>query len=354
MSIAELKAARAEATQQALRMLDVVSARDPHLLDRLRLDPLGTLEALPDVEVEMVDATPGTSCSVAGSYDPDLDPPRLLVTRAVSGRREGFTGLHEYGHHLQQSVDAALGARVLDARHDRYEELACEAFASRVLLPGHLLKPRVPAKGADAETVARFYENSSASRMACCVRALDFLVGGGAVVLLDPTGHVQFAVSSTIYPPAKGSDQSATPLIRKALERPDATLTHDATHIAYRSGHNSAPLYGQACWVDGWVVAVVKSDNVPWKAFAPTRPSAPAARPAPTAYRWVSCETCQESVDTSQAEGTCKRCQQPKCFKGHCRCTAASELTCSRCSYAWHRARFRDPAAVKPVCRDCE
>lgn len=354
MSIAELKAARAAATQQALRMLDVVADRDPQLLERLRLDPLGTLRALPDVEVEMVDATTGTACSVAGSYDPDVAPPRLYVARAASGRREGFTALHEYGHHLQQSVDKILGGHVLDATHERFEELACEAFASRVLLPDNLAKLLVSVKGADAETVAGFYDSSNASRMACCVRALDFLVGGGAVVLLDATGQVMFAVSSTLIPPAKGSDQSQTPLIRRALVQPGVTVTHDSTHIAYRSGHTSDPLYGQACWVDGWVVAVLKADNVPWRAFAPPRAAAPTARPAPTAYRWATCETCQDSFDTTQAEETCERCTQPKCPKGHCRCTVASELTCTRCSLTYHRARFADPAAAKPVCRDCE
>lgn len=58
------------------------------------------------------------------------------------------------------------------------------------------------------------------------MRAAEYLTGGGVVALLDATGTVIFATPRGMLPPARGSDQSATPLIAAALHAP-ATVERD-------------------------------------------------------------------------------------------------------------------------------
>src|SRR3954466_14821230 len=93
-------------------MREVLERSHPGAADRLRHDPLGELECWEDLAVVAVAETAGADrCSVAGSYH--SDPPTLFVAQSASRRRNGFTGLHELVHHLQQT-DEHLGSRTFD------------------------------------------------------------------------------------------------------------------------------------------------------------------------------------------------------------------------------------------------
>ncbi len=352
-------------------MLDVLRADSPGAAERMASDPFGVLQERADLQVTFVEAArPG--CGVFGSYEGATTPPTLNVKRTYA-RHESFTVLHEFGHHLQQAMSFELSAAVIDHPHgDRFEELACEAFASLVLLPDDLVQELTPAAGASAETVAQYYARSRASRSACCVRALPSLVGGGVIAVLSHEGLVTWAAStsSSVFPPARGSDQSETPLVARALARPGDVVTHDDTFIRYSSHDGTEALYGQACWIDGWIVMVLKTDNVSWRDFAPPRPprsrarvaGAPIGTSAPTSGKaagsgwrpqWGTCTTCNDSFRVTDDTETCSLCTMPRCEKGHCACTASREVRCSRCFSFWARGRFALPDAPSPVCRDC-
>lgn len=343
---------RDPALAQASRMLAVFDRDHPLLCERLRENPASAIGGLEGVQVVLVDETGQSGCSVAGGYRHDLTPPRIVVTRSASLPRRRFTALHEYGHHLQQN-DADLAGHLLDSPHgDELEEAACDVFASRILLPDDLVDEHIPARGPTADSVRALYETGRASRAACCVRAAERLAGAGAVVLLRLDGTVDFAVSRGLVPPARGSDQSSTAIVKAAINAPDTTVERDATRILYSTGSLSDELYGQAAWVDGYIVAVLAESSPGWQRFALPRPgTAKYARPAaPPAWGYGTCSTCQDTFPMSESTGSCATCGEPRCDKGHCGCTAARERLCPGCSLYLNRSQF-DGDAEK--CRSC-
>ncbi|WP_170154847.1 ImmA/IrrE family metallo-endopeptidase [Lentzea atacamensis] len=330
-------------------MTAAVERDHPGALEPLRRDPLGELDSWTEVALVMVEEQAGKDrCSVAGSYEPV--PPTLVVAKAASVRRRGFTALHELGHHLQQT-DIDLGATTFGyGDPEQFQEEACDAFAAHILLPDDKLLPTIGPRGPVAQDVVDlFTTHTSASREACCVWAARHFQGAGAVVLLDSAGTVLFAAPRGFIPPARGSDQSRTPLVQAALNRRSGVTTRDETYVQYRNGGTSDLIYGQAAWLDDdYMVAIVGSDNVGWRAFALPRPDTSGLR---RGAGWT-CETCDEEFASFAA--ACPSCQQPKCDNGHCGCTvarASATKTCSKCYLALHPSRF-DGAGT--VCRDCD
>lgn len=340
---------RPAATEQATSMISALEAADPGLLAELTADALDALGRHPAVTLRSVpERDTGGECTVAGGYRGSETPPALLVTRSLSRRRQAFTALHEFGHHLQRT-DHDLGVRLLEHPDgEDLEEAACQVFASRVLLPDASIGSLTPAGGPDAVTVADYYRHSNASRAACCVRAVELLVGGGVVVLHRGDGTVDMATSTGIYPPAQGSDQSTTPLIARALAYPGSTVERDDTVIGYSTG-TSELLYGQATWIDGYIVAVLKTDNASWKPFAPPRTT-------PGTYtgrsKWATCDRCFSQFTVT--DDFCRRCGTPRCPRRHCACpSSAGERACPRCTVTLDKARFTNFADITTACRDC-
>ncbi len=339
-----------EAAAQADAMIAVVEQHRPGTLAALRKGPLDELRTWPDLVVEMVpEGRGGGRCSVAGNYRDETEPPTLVVGESRSLRRRGFTGLHELGHHLQQT-DPALGRRLFDYEDsEAFEDAACDAFAARVLLPGELVKDVIDPRGPTASAVVELFHHSQASREACCVRAAEHLTGGGVVVLLDAAGSVIFAAPRGMLPPAKGSDQAATPLIAAAL-RASATVERDSTFIAFKNDSTSDTQYGQAAWCDAdYLVAVLVPDNAAWRPFAPPRPNTSRS----WFGSWWACEveTCGEFFKITEVP--CPRCNTPRCPSGHCGCAvvrAQEDRQCNVCFLKYPPTRF---AADSPTCKTC-
>ncbi|MEC3998893.1 ImmA/IrrE family metallo-endopeptidase [Actinacidiphila sp. DG2A-62] len=335
------------APEQARAMLAVLEQRHPGRREALRTETLAELGAWPEIQIRMVpESGGGGRCSVAGSYDDETVPPTVHVGQARSLRRQGFTALHELGHHLQQT-DPDLGDRLFDwSDSEALEEAACDAFAARILLPESQLPDHLRERGPTAADVVALFESSRASREACCVRASEFIISSGTVVLLDTDGTVVFAARHGMIPPARGSDQAATPLVRAALKSRGSAQV-DRTHILFRDGHRGEDLYGQADWMDqDYLVAVLGVDQVAWRRFTAPRPGTGTNR-----FRsgWI-CETCHEGFTVS---GDCEQCRQPQCPQGHCGCTAAraaADPMCTRCYLKKSTVQF-PPGST--ICRDC-
>jgi hypothetical protein len=329
-------------------MMVLVEQLHPGALISLREDPIAELQSWPEIQVLLVPEADGVGrCSVTGSYQDSTQPPTLVVGMARSRRRRGFTGLHELGHHLQQT-DMELGQRVFAyGDSEAFEEAACDAFAARVLLPDDQVAGCINPRGPTALDVVAMFQKFRASREACCVRAAEYLTGAGVVVLLDATGTVIFAAPRGAIPPARGSNQSGTPLIEAAL-RGSATVERDQTYVAYRDGSSSDLLYGQAAWCDeDYLVAVLAVDNAPWRAFAPPRPGTGRFRSG----SWWTCETCEDEFRVTEAP--CERCGEPRCSDGHCRCTVArtkNDRRCDRCFLILPPSRFEGTGST---CCDC-
>lgn len=325
-------------------MLRVLSRERPEVIERLYADALTELASWPEIQVRLVDEQAGASgCSVAGSYDDMIHPPALCVARSVSQRRRQFTVLHELGHHLQTN-DIELATTSLGFDDDT-TDAACDGFAARVLLPDDLVASCFAADAPSAGDVVRLYQASNASRAACVVRAAEHLHSSGVVVLYDAAGIVSFAAGHGVYPPARGSDQARTALVAAALQDPGradgVAVTADVTTIRYRT-HESAPLYGQAAWCDGYLLAVLVEHDAPWARFSPTRGPA-----ASRAARSADCGVCDETFPVTEA---CSACGEPRCPAGHCQCMHNRERRCDRCFLSWATGRFPRGGTT---CIDC-
>jgi Zn-dependent peptidase ImmA (M78 family) len=337
---------RAEASAQAERMLEVLDQDWPRSRERLQDDALTELGRWQDIQVRTVpDSQADRRCSVAGGYVHTTTPPTLTVTMSLSTRRQCFTALHELGHHLQKNdIDLAVAVRAQRADITDFEDAACDAFAARVLLPDDLLPVLVSGRSPTAADIAGLFERSRASRAACCVRIAERVAGHGVITLLDHSGKVLFAVGrGDIFPPARGSDQSRTPLVCQALQEFTNTR-HDCTHILYRNGSTSAALYGDAAWCDDYLVTVAVTDRPGWKAFAPPRPGT--GKVISGYQEW--CELCEEEFS---AVDRCDRCRQPRCPVGHCGCTAARERMCQQCFLKKPPSQFATPTT--DICTEC-
>ncbi|MFF3565736.1 ImmA/IrrE family metallo-endopeptidase [Streptomyces sp. NPDC002574] len=337
-----------EAPRQAMAMISALDRLHPGTLGALREDPLAELSRWRDIQVSLVaEANGGGRCSIAGSYRHDSNPPTLVIGESRSYRRRGFTGLHELGHHLQQT-EPALGQNLFAWQDsEAFEEAACDAFAARILLPDDQIPEEVRYRGPTASDVVEMFRTSHASREACCVRAAQYLAGGGVVVLLNRAGEVLFAAPRGVIPPARGSDQSGTPLIAAAM-RTASTVERDQTYVVYRSGGRSDLAYGQASWCDtDYLVAVLAVDNVAWRAFTAPRPDSGSSRFG----SWWECETCGDSFKVT--ETPCAQCGEPRCGDGHCGCTASAarkDRPCDSCFLVLAPSRFEGASAT---CRDC-
>jgi len=334
---------QAEIRRQVQAIASCVEEAHPGALARLGGDALAELASWPEVQVEWVpDADVGDGCSVAGSYRSDSSPPALCIALSASPGRRQFTALHEAGHHIQQNNIELGAALVMAADAEGLEEGACNLFAGQTLLPADVVDRYIGARGPSAAEVAELFAGSQASRAACCVRAAERLRSPGAVVLLDYAGVVSFAQpTGGFIPPARGSDQSGTPLVSAALRRGGHARTE--TFVRYRTGGRSDTVYGDCADAGGWLVAVLATDRVPWLKFAPPQPWTGSG-----GARWWTCETCGEQFPVADR---CLTCGQPKCsHSGHCGCSLAREKRCTSCFMMKHASQFE---AGGTVCREC-
>ncbi|WP_238413190.1 hypothetical protein [Saccharothrix deserti] len=163
---------------------------------------------------------------------------------------------------------------------------------------------------------------------------------------MDRRGVVRFTSTRGVFPPGRGSDQSATPLVEAAL-RSSGTTTRHETYYTRRDGRRSDQFYGQAAWCDDYLVAVLALDNAPWLPFAPPRPGT-------STSKWSSedtCEICDEPLLVFEVR--CSQCQEPRCEDGHCGCTArrlAKDRMCGECFLLRPPSSFDRSSAT---CRDC-
>ncbi|WP_033106758.1 ImmA/IrrE family metallo-endopeptidase [Microbacterium profundi] len=308
-------------------------------LEKLTLDAFEALDNHPDLTIQRVaEFVPKDSqldCSVAGGYRDT--PPTLVVTESMSRRRQQFTLLHELGHHVQQT-NLELGRRVVGHTDPTgFEDACCDAFAASILLPDDMVDDASrPFGGPTAQTAVELFELSNASRAAISVRLTERLKGSGVVTVVSEAGVVTFAAArGSMYPPARGSNQSENPLIRAALDDTDSTRvwSRDDARIWYLTGHSSNQLYGQAAWAGDRLFVVMVEESAPWRSFSPPRDFT-ATR---TRSKCADCDTCGTNFEVRIY---CFTCSRPKCPASHCACTKPAEMTCDTCYLVKHVSQF--------------
>jgi hypothetical protein len=337
---------RAEVVAQALRMFEVLDHDHLGARDALAAGAWSELQTWDGLQLRLVpDSQTDERCSVAGGYVHSTVPPTLTVTNSLSPGRRSFTVLHELGHHLQKNyIPLARAVRSQPADTDAFEDAACDEFAARVLIPDRNLAAVFTDRSPTAAALAQLFEETQASRAACCARVVDYLGTSGVVAVIDRTGRVRFARGhGDVIGPARGTDQSDSPLIKAALAS-STGARHDRTYFTYRTGHRSSEMYGDAVWAGDYLLVIAVLDRPGWKAFAPSRDIQRAYFPRLDGW----CEICQESFTVTDR---CTGCGQGRCLVGHCRCSTAKEVTCKSCSYVKHISQFPTPAAS--ICKEC-
>jgi hypothetical protein len=148
--------------------------------------------------------------------------------------------LHELGHHLQKNnIPLARAVRSQPADTDAFEDAACDAFAARILITDDTLAAVLTDRSPTAATLVRLFEETQASRAACCARLVEYLGTSGVVAVFDNAGRVLFARGhGDVIGPARGSAQSDSPLIKAALAS-DTGAQRDRTYFTYRPGNRS-------------------------------------------------------------------------------------------------------------------
>jgi len=326
-------------------MLDVLDSRDLGLRERLRSDTFATLEAMPDVAVQLIPETDADDrCGVSGAYLSQQSPPVLAVGDAVSAGRRSFTALHELGHHLQQTTPAAADAlaRVGDGGL-ALEDAACDSFAATILLPDELTTRLIPDGKPTALDAVALWRGSTASRAAVCVKIGGLLTGPGHVLLLDDTGCVSSRYARGLPPVRRGSYQGDSPVISDALTAGGASRS-GRTRLTYRDGIRGEELYVQTARMDRYLVAVLTLGSPPWERFrVPDPENRPQGRP------W-NCENCHFGF--ASFDPPCQRCRAPICPEcGLCSCQPRSQRQCPQCFQLLPEAAFLNGASR---CTECD
>ncbi len=332
-----------EIERQAVAMFAELEARWPGGTDRLATETVDRLTGWDQVDVRLVpEFASDAGCTVTGAYLNDAGSAIIAIAQSASPGRRAFTAGHELGHHLQQTTEHLVEA-LLDEVVDGQvlEEAACDSFAARLLIPGHLTTRHIGPAGPTAHDIVSLWRDGQASRQAVCARAADQLPAPGHVLLLDAAGLITFASSRGEPPLARGSDQSVIPVVADQLRTGGAHSGR--TRIAYRDGIAGSELYAQTADLGGYTVVVAVTDRAPWLGFSP-----PSRTTGPTRSWWV-CSHCGAEFQTW--DRGCRKCAVPKCPDcRRCECPPTNEHRCDGCFQLKPDHMFdTDPH----LCRDC-
>lgn len=184
-------------------------------LSALRTDPWAALEAMDDVTLTVQTELPYGACG-GGYYDGSTS---TIYVHPASPRRNNFTLLHEYGHHLQQTHDDWAYV-LLDDVHSlnrrKVEEQVCDLIAAEILLRADAVEDSDPFEQSPALVMAQIFANSGASRSAVLRYVADTLRHSTKWILAvaDLEGRVQAAECTyEQFPPKRGMVQPGFALL---------------------------------------------------------------------------------------------------------------------------------------------
>lgn len=337
--------ARVDAPEHTEAVFNAAEEMYPGIISALRSDPF---TAVASTEIDVVQLTPQqqaeATCSIAGMYFGESEPPRIGIAGAI-GPRMRFTVLHEFAHHIQQNSDLADVIGDGTAYGHALEERACDVFASRILLPDNEVATALGDGTPSATTVRTFWSEHAASRAAVCVAASQHLDDDGYVMVLDAAGVVTFASKKGDLPPIRrGSDQSESEF-GIAMRSSSKDVVAERTRFRFAGGVSR----GEELWAQGaragdyWLVVASRS-RVPWVKVA-----LPSFNERVTG-QWWTCEFCDHSWQNFAApHDTCGTPVCPECDRCGCR-LEMKEQVCENC-FLRKPVHLFQPGSV--ICDDC-
>jgi hypothetical protein len=326
-------------------LIEILNSLDPTLEHRLQADAIREISDWEGISVVLLDDLPDTGCSIAGVYFSDFEPVQIGIWTQAPKSRQQFTALHELAHHLQLQDDALL--EDFDSQADDgliLEELTCDAFAARILIPEKTANAILGAGTPTANAIADLWRGGQASRAAVCVTAAQRLSSSGHVVLLDENDAVQFSSSKGELPLARGRDQSGTAIVRAMHESNRQTISVRDQRFSYRDGIVGEALYAQATNLGGYTVVVAVAHNAPWETISLSSQSA-----GPRAS-WQTCGSCDHIFPVWG-----DRC--PQCGAGYCpecgKCDCPSRVVERLCTSCFILKPAQNFPSSEDVCSEC-
>lgn len=245
----------------------ITASIDDTACDLLADDPHDAVEALFGIDVVIYPPghTIAGGCGVHGLYTPATEhsPAKIELTQSRSHRRDGFTILHELGHHLIRG-DATLIDELYELppmEKKKSHELVADAVAGRLLITDADAAEAF-ASGVTGPALRTLFTTTHASREACCVRAADALDQPGAVMLGYDNVAVFTAHRGVPWTVARDVPQAADGILARATDV--GGRVSGTTRVLFRSTEPSTPLYADAVTTDdGWVFAVLTTDRPP-------------------------------------------------------------------------------------------
>lgn len=284
-------------------------------------------------------------CSVDGYYDEFIDPasPRILYSDEVVAERARFTIIHELGHHILNTVGAALlddldriGGSASGAH--RAEEAACHQFAGQVLVPTKLLDDIIGSDALTPKHVVWLRDMTTASWEALAVSAAGYSGAKTAVALVRSPGEVSFVAANRLAPWPRGSPvQPGGPLARALRCR-----STRARREVYRYGLGGAEaLFCDTLRVDDGLAVAVMS---------PRRSDGGLSILEPVEPTWKDREEFCAWCNMERDVGWCHECSGQRCRDcERCGCDVPiNNPVCPKCFLAG------PVRAGSEVCVDCE
>ena len=297
---------------------------DPELLRWLAADPVDAIRSRDDVELVFSEKAVG-GCSVYARYDGESKPPRVFLSPSLNYRRDNFTVLHEYGHHLQQT-DRKWSLSVLAglSPYERWlvEERVCDGFAASCLLPEQFVQQYLASGSVvDAVALREMYRDSSASRAACSARAVN-RCADQAILVLDDRAEVFYSFSSgDMFGPGRGAGQPDVSVgVDRARQRGEDSYRLAAqTGLVAKSGKARTDVTFHVAIDGAWTFAVVTPEDS-------------IARPTWDDFE-SECTNCMAPFDENSVQH-CGRCSRRRCGRcGSCSCPVSrTSSICTKCS----------------------
>ena len=279
----------------------------------LREDPVGVLDRYAGINVVYSLRQGGKG---GGYYRPD--PPTIYL-HPSSSRRNAFTVLHEFAHHLQRH-HPEWGFSLMDIRDShqrmRIEETVCDRFAAEILLSLNRTDEETLASH-PADVMAGLVATSNASRSAALQEVVRQMPGYAKWILcvVDPDGIVTTSQSTySDYPPGKDRAHPAL-----------AQLASDAQAGPVRRHLDEAYTFSTGATMTGmWAEACRDHDNR--YTFIALRPEQRFGVGQVRDERLVCASpSCSVELDSTRKLRRCQRCNQlccPSC--GTCSCDPVS------------------------------
>jgi len=119
----------------------------------------------------------------------------VLYIATPDSRRENFTLLHEYAHHLVEADDAAMNWVANQPDDRRVLEQLCNAVASALLVPADVMDSIVGAGPIEAQHLLTLHRETEASQVVIAIALARRLGTTGAVLLVDRARHTVAAAA---------------------------------------------------------------------------------------------------------------------------------------------------------------